>query len=294
MWLYYDTKVKELHTFNGVCYVKEEAVEKEKGQLVTGIEFYMKEHNLSIEEVSERLSKIAENAWKDLNKEFIKPTVVLVKKVSLGITVKVLARIVSFARLIDVVARIVSFARLIDVVYKNNQDGYELSQTVHGLNLSTQQTSIEFSLGDNHRTRMVNHLLDDIRDLSENKIAKSMKRQVTMSSIRKALGVQIKHSRLKLVKSVQIRDAAIPNMFLGNTEIIKNEVKEHTPIETSSIVESTAVEEKNQRIPWRKKNQRILWRKKEPKNTTNTTSATEKRVPANVLSKNRSESESRI
>ncbi|PHT83142.1 hypothetical protein T459_11585 [Capsicum annuum] len=216
----YDTKVKELHAFNGVCYVKEEAVEKEKGQLVTGIEFYMKEHNLSIEEVSERLSKIAENAWKDLNKEFIKPTVVLVKK--------------------------------------------------------------------------VNHLLDDIRDLSENKIAKSMKRQVTMSSIRKALGVQITHSRLKPVKSVQIRDAAIPNMFLGNTEIIKNEVKEHTPIETSSIVESTAVEEKNQRIPWRKKNQRTLWRKKEPKNTTNTTSATEKRVPANVLSKSRSESESRI
>ncbi|PHU19374.1 hypothetical protein BC332_10525 [Capsicum chinense] len=115
-----------------------------------------------------------------------------------------------------------------------------------------------------------------------------------MSSIRKALGVQITHSRLKPVKSVQIRDAAIPNMFLGNTEIIKNEVKEHTPIETISIVESTAVEEKNQRIPWRKKNQRTLWRKKEPKNTTNTTSATEKRVPANVLSKSRSESESRI
>ncbi|KAM3340836.1 hypothetical protein P3S68_028471 [Capsicum galapagoense] len=63
------------------------------------------------------------------------------------------------------------------------------------------------------------------------------------------------------MKSVQIRDAATPNMFLGNTEIIKNEVKEHTPIETSSIAES---------------------------------SATEKRVPANVLSKSRPESESRI
>ncbi|KAF3671140.1 hypothetical protein FXO38_06743 [Capsicum annuum] len=59
----------------------------------------------------------------------------------------------------------------------------------------------------------------------------------------------------------KIRDAATPNMFLGNTEIIKNEVKEHTPIETSSIAES---------------------------------SATEKRVPANVLSKSRPESESRI
>ncbi|PHU06862.1 hypothetical protein BC332_23351 [Capsicum chinense] len=60
---------------------------------------------------------------------------------------------------------------------------------------------------------------------------------------------------------IEIKDAATPNMFLGNTEIIKNEVKEHTPIETSSIAES---------------------------------SATEKKVPANVLSKSRPESESRI
>ncbi|KAM3286162.1 hypothetical protein P3S67_024961 [Capsicum chacoense] len=138
-----------------------------------------------------------------------------------------------------------------------------------------------------------NHLLDDIRDLSENKIAKSMKRQVTMSSIRKALGVQITHGRLKPVKSVQIRDTATPNMFLGNTEIVKNEMKEHTPIETSSIAEST-VEKKEPKNTVEKKEPKHTVEKKEPKNNTNTTSATEKRVPANVLSKSRPESESRI
>lgn len=117
--------------------------------------------------------------------------------------------------------------------------------------------------------------LDDTRDLSDNKIAKSMKRQGTMSSIRKALGAQITHGRLKAVKSVQIRDSASANVFLGNTEIIKKEMKEHATIETSSIAKSTVVEDKK------------------PKNTTST-SATEKRAPANVMSKSKPESESRI
>lgn len=138
------------------------------------------------------------------------------------------------------------------------------------------------------------HLLDDTRDLSENKIAKSMKRQVTMSSIRKALGVQITNGRLKPVKSVQIRDSVSPNVFLGNTDIIKNEVKEQTPIETSSTAKSTAVEKKESKNTVEKKEQKNTSEKKETKNTTNTTSATEKRVPANVLSKSKPESESRI
>ncbi|XP_055804958.1 uncharacterized protein LOC129873798 [Solanum dulcamara] len=138
------------------------------------------------------------------------------------------------------------------------------------------------------------HLLDDTRDLSENKIAKSMKRQVTMSSIRKALGVQITNGRLKPVKSVQIRDSVSPNVFLGNTDIIKNEVKEQAPIETSSTAKSTAVEKKESKNIVEKKEQKNTSEKKETKNTTNTTSATEKRVPANVLSKSKPESESRI
>ncbi|KAH0697453.1 hypothetical protein KY290_015321 [Solanum tuberosum] len=144
------------------------------------------------------------------------------------------------------------------------------------------------------------HLHDDTRDLSENKIAKSIKRQVTMSW--KALGVQITNGRLKPVKSVQIRDSMTPNVFLGNTEIIKNEMKEQTPIETS-IAKSTAVEKKElkntvekkePKSTAEKKEPKSTVEKKEPKNTTNTTSATEKRVPANVLSKSKPEPESRI
>ncbi|KAK4356139.1 hypothetical protein RND71_025110 [Anisodus tanguticus] len=77
-------------------------IEKEKGQLVTGIECYMQENNLSVEEASAKLSEIAENAWKDLNKECIKPT----------------------SMPTEILMRVVNLTRLIDVVYKNNQDGY--------------------------------------------------------------------------------------------------------------------------------------------------------------------------
>ncbi|MCE3216364.1 hypothetical protein HAX54_006254 [Datura stramonium] len=135
------------------------------------------------------------------------------------------------------------------------------------------------------------HLLDDTRDLSENKIAKTMKRQVTMSSIRKALGVQITNGRLKPVKSVQIRDSASANEFLGKTEIIKNEMKEQTPIETSNIAKSTAVEKKEPKNTVEKKEPKNTVEKKEPKNTT---SATEKRAASNALSKSKPESETRI
>ncbi|PHT24978.1 Vetispiradiene synthase 1 [Capsicum baccatum] len=77
-------------------------IEKEKGQLVTGLECYMQANNLSVEEASADLSEIAENAWKDLNNECIKPTSVPT----------------------EILMRVVNLTRLIDVVYKNNQDGY--------------------------------------------------------------------------------------------------------------------------------------------------------------------------
>ncbi|KAM3359804.1 vetispiradiene synthase 2-like [Capsicum galapagoense] len=77
-------------------------IEKEKGQLVTGLECYIQENNLSVEEASADLSEIAENAWKDLNNECIKPTSVPT----------------------EILMRVVNLTRLIDVVYKNNQDGY--------------------------------------------------------------------------------------------------------------------------------------------------------------------------
>ncbi|KAH0695212.1 hypothetical protein KY285_022309 [Solanum tuberosum] len=78
-------------------------IEKEKGQLVTGIECYMQENNLCVEEASAQLSEIAESAWKDLNKECIKSTDSMPT---------------------DILMRVVNLTHLIDVVYTNNQDGY--------------------------------------------------------------------------------------------------------------------------------------------------------------------------
>ncbi|KAK4721985.1 hypothetical protein R3W88_012218 [Solanum pinnatisectum] len=78
-------------------------IEKEKGQLVTGIECYMQENNVSVEKASAQLSEIAENAWKDLNQESIKSTDSMPT---------------------EILMRVVNLTRLIDVVYKNNQDGY--------------------------------------------------------------------------------------------------------------------------------------------------------------------------
>ncbi|KAK6116877.1 hypothetical protein DH2020_049368 [Rehmannia glutinosa] len=77
-------------------------IEKKRGQTVTGIECYMNEYGVSEEEAMKEFNNIAENAWKDMNEEFVKT-----KDVSMEIT-----------------KRIVNLARLIDVVYKHNQDGY--------------------------------------------------------------------------------------------------------------------------------------------------------------------------
>ncbi|XP_059293547.1 uncharacterized protein LOC132046806 isoform X1 [Lycium ferocissimum] len=164
--------------------------------------------------------------------------------------------------------------RLISKITSSNM---HIQAGADGQNSADETTEHDFGQDDHH--------LDDTRDSSENKISKSMKRQVTMSSIRKALGVQITHGRLKPAKSVQIRDSASTNPFLGTELIIKHEMKEQTPIETSSIVKSTSVE---------KNEPKNTVEKKESKSNTNTTSATEKRIPANVLSKSKPEPESRI
>ncbi|KAG5611836.1 hypothetical protein H5410_023117 [Solanum commersonii] len=73
-------------------------IEQGKGQLVTGIECYMQENNLSVEKASAQLSEIAENAWKDLNKEC--------KSTDSMPT--------------EILMRVLNLTCLIDVVYKNN------------------------------------------------------------------------------------------------------------------------------------------------------------------------------
>ncbi|KAK2967983.1 hypothetical protein RJ640_027643 [Escallonia rubra] len=77
-------------------------VEKERGQLATGIECYMKEHDVSKEEAISEFKTRIEDAWKDLNEELMKPT--------------------SVSK--HLVIRIMNLARLLDVTYKNFDDGY--------------------------------------------------------------------------------------------------------------------------------------------------------------------------
>ncbi|KAK3034685.1 hypothetical protein RJ639_032446 [Escallonia herrerae] len=77
-------------------------VEKGREQLVTGIESYMKEHEVSKEEAMSEFKTRAEDAWKDLNKELMKPTSVSE----------------------HLLMRIMNLARLIDLAYSHSADGY--------------------------------------------------------------------------------------------------------------------------------------------------------------------------
>ncbi|KAL6508215.1 hypothetical protein OROHE_021757 [Orobanche hederae] len=91
-------------------------IEKKRGQSAKGIECYMKDHGVSVEEAMEELKKMAENAWKDMNTEMFKEKSVPV----------------------EVMKRIVNLSRLIDSAYKNNEDGYThpekvLKPLVHAL-----------------------------------------------------------------------------------------------------------------------------------------------------------------
>ncbi|KAI3468317.1 hypothetical protein Pfo_024980 [Paulownia fortunei] len=77
-------------------------IEKKRGQSATGIECFMKDYGVSEGEAMEEFNNIAENAWKEINGEFVKE-----KSVSM-----------------EILKRVANLSRLIDVVYKHNQDGY--------------------------------------------------------------------------------------------------------------------------------------------------------------------------
>ncbi|KAI3469925.1 hypothetical protein Pfo_026588 [Paulownia fortunei] len=77
-------------------------VEKERGQIATGIESYMKENGVTKEEAMTKFSEIATNAWKDINEECLRPS----------------------SNSKDVLMRILNLERIIDVTYRNNEDGY--------------------------------------------------------------------------------------------------------------------------------------------------------------------------
>ncbi|PHT90259.1 hypothetical protein T459_05372 [Capsicum annuum] len=51
--------------------------EHERGDTASGIECYMNEFGVTKEEAQMEMRKVIENCWKDINQEYLKPTVVI-------------------------------------------------------------------------------------------------------------------------------------------------------------------------------------------------------------------------
>uniref|UniRef100_A0A1W7HBX6 Putative vetispiradiene synthase n=1 Tax=Scoparia dulcis TaxID=107240 RepID=A0A1W7HBX6_SCODU len=83
-------------------------IEKERGQLVTGIECYMKEYRVTKPEVESRFRQMITSAWKDMNEEFFKPS--------------------PHPRF--VLHRIINLARTMEAAFQGNHDGYTRPEKV--------------------------------------------------------------------------------------------------------------------------------------------------------------------
>ncbi|KAK2657891.1 hypothetical protein Ddye_010943 [Dipteronia dyeriana] len=73
--------------------IKTHEFEHKRAHVVSGVECYMKQYEVSTEEANEKLMKVVENAWKDMNEECMKPT---------PIPLQLLIPIVNVARLTEV------------------------------------------------------------------------------------------------------------------------------------------------------------------------------------------------
>ncbi|GMP68098.1 hypothetical protein CsSME_00027828 [Camellia sinensis var. sinensis] len=80
--------------------------EQKRGHVVSSVECYMKQYGASEEEVLVEFRKQVTNAWKDINQECLRPTVVPM----------------------PLLLRVVNLARVMDVLYKD-EDGYTHSGT---------------------------------------------------------------------------------------------------------------------------------------------------------------------
>ncbi|XP_073046203.1 vetispiradiene synthase 2-like [Primulina eburnea] len=77
-------------------------IEKRRGQNSTGIDCYIKENSVAMEESIHKIEEMVVDTWKDINENFKKPF--LCSKAVLLI--------------------ILNLARMVDVIYKNYEDGY--------------------------------------------------------------------------------------------------------------------------------------------------------------------------
>ncbi|XXG83129.1 hypothetical protein AAC387_Pa10g0958 [Persea americana] len=96
-------KPKLLKVASVVCRFKDDIqsnqLEQMRGHVASCIQIYMKEHGSTYEEACEKFKRMAADAWKDINKECLKPTEVPMPLL------------------------MVNFARVIEVLYQN-RDGY--------------------------------------------------------------------------------------------------------------------------------------------------------------------------
>ncbi|XP_050247221.1 sesquiterpene synthase 2-like [Quercus robur] len=81
--------------------MKSHKFEQERGHAASAIECYMRQHGVSEQVVHDELNRQVANAWKDINEECIRPTVVPM----------------------PLLMRVLNLARVIDVIYKEG-DGY--------------------------------------------------------------------------------------------------------------------------------------------------------------------------
>ncbi|KAK5786663.1 hypothetical protein PVK06_041302 [Gossypium arboreum] len=93
-WAFNDPKI--IRASSIICRLMSDIVghkvEQERGHVSSAVECYMKQYGVSMEEAYDELYKQINNAWKDINEEFLKPT---------AAPTSALNRILNLARVID-------------------------------------------------------------------------------------------------------------------------------------------------------------------------------------------------
>ncbi|XP_022734497.1 probable terpene synthase 2 [Durio zibethinus] len=105
IWAFNDPKILRASTI--ICRLMDDIAshkfEQERGHIPSAVECYMKQYGVSEQVAYNELNKQIEDAWKDINEEFLKPTAVPVAAFN----------------------RILNFTRVIDLIYKD-EDAYTL------------------------------------------------------------------------------------------------------------------------------------------------------------------------
>ncbi|KAB2006098.1 hypothetical protein ES319_D11G318300v1 [Gossypium barbadense] len=93
-WAFNDPKI--VRASSTICRLMSDIVghkvERERGHVSSAVECYMKQYGVSMQEAYDELYKQINNAWKDINEEFLKPT---------AAPTSALNRILNLARVID-------------------------------------------------------------------------------------------------------------------------------------------------------------------------------------------------